>query len=425
MALNKLKSLISNNLNVIKDEKKNSSEKKDTNVKEKLEITYEEWGFESAGKSNGLEMPFKGWLNLVREYFRKESLENQKETEKIISDAKTDLQKREIHIQQKEKEIKTAEETKISSLKQKIELLKKEIIRINENPQEITKDKVGKVGFIIGTLILIALTIYLFIFYSSASFSAFFKEFKLGDVGMASSIFDPKAIEIAYKDGITEAILILTIPFMFLGLGYLIHKFQEKKELTNYLKVTGLVIVTFIFDFILAYEITQKIYELKKENVLDDTIMLPDYSVSLAFQSVNFWLIIFAGFVVYLVWGFIFDFVMEAYDKLDVVKQAIKARKTEIKLYEKDIDKFRKEIDILNNEITKLKLECADLEKVINGNTIIVNWEGYRKSIFEFVSGWGHWMSANKKLKLDIDNIHLIADDFVNKEWSKYNTEKK
>jgi len=423
MALNKLKSLISNNLNVIKDENKNSSEKKDTSVQEKLKITYEEWGFESAGKSNGLEMPFKGWLNLVREYFRKESLENQKETEKVVNDAKTDLQKREIQIQQKEDEIKRIEETKISPLKQKIELLKKEMIRIKENPQEILKDKVGKVGFIIGTLILIALSIYLFIFYSSASFSAFFKEFKPDDVGMAGSIFDPKAIEVAYEDGITEAILILTIPFMFIGLGFLIHKFQEKKELKSYLKVIGLIVVTFIFDFILAYEITQKIYEIKKEGSLGENF--PDYTVALAFQSVNFWLIIFAGFVVYLVWGFIFDFVMESYDKLDIVKQALKARETEIKLYETDINKFRKEIGSLNNEITKLKLEIADLEKVINGNTIIVNWEGYRKSIFEFVSGWGHWMSANKKLKFDIDKIHVIADDFVNKEWSKYNTEKK
>jgi len=204
---------------------------------------------------------------------------------------------------------------------------------------------------------------------------------------------------------------------VFIGLGYLIHKFQEKKELKNYLKVAELVVVTFIFDFILAYEITEKIYNIKKEGLLDGN--MPDYSVSLAFQSVNFWLIIFAGFVVYLVWGFVFDFVMESYDKLDIIKQAIKARETEMKLYEKDIDKLQKDINTFNSEITKLKLECADFEKIINGNTIVVNWEGYKKCVFEFVSGWGHWMSANKKLKLDIDKIHLIADDFVNKEWFK------
>jgi|GEM_PF-4901510 len=76
MPLNKLKAFISNNLNITKNE--NFSEKEDIN--KHLKIDYEEWGFESAGKSNGLEMPFKGWLNLVREKFRKESLENEKGT---------------------------------------------------------------------------------------------------------------------------------------------------------------------------------------------------------------------------------------------------------------------------------------------------------------------------------------------------------
>ncbi|MBS1572366.1 MAG: hypothetical protein JST62_08255, partial [Bacteroidetes bacterium] len=317
-------------------------------------------------------------------------------------------------ISNKENEIGTINESKISVLKEKIENLKKDIIRIKENPEELLKDKLGKAGLIIGGLILSALTVYLFVFYSSASYSAFFKQFTTdSDLGMASSIFDPKAIEIAFRDGITELILILTIPFVFLGLGYLIHKFQEKKNIKNYLKIIGLIIVTFIFDFILAYEITEKIYNIKKEGSFQD---MPDYSVSLAFQAVNFWLIIFAGFVVYLIWGFVFDFVMESYDKLDTVKQAIKAKETEIKLYEEDIVKNQTTLDSLYKEIAALRLECKDYEKIINGNTIVVNWQGYELCIFEFTSGWTKWMSARGQWQNKIDQVHDLALEFLNKD---------
>lgn len=415
MALAKLRALVSNNMKPSKEAPKiplNETQNNSENNSQK--ITYKNWGFQSAGNHNGREIPFGGMLNLVRQRFRKEALENENETRKVINDAQNELDKRELQISSKENDISQIKENKISFLKEKIENLKKDIIRIKENPEELLKDKLGKVGLTIGILILSALTVYLFIFYSSASYSAFFKEFTIdSNLGTASSIFDPKAIEVAFRDGITELILILTIPFVFLGLGYLIHKFQEKTNFKNYFKIAGLIVVTFIFDFILAYEITEKIYNIKKEGSFQD---MPDYSVSLAFQSVNFWLIIFAGFVVYLIWGFVFDFVMESYDKLDIVKQAIKARETEIKLYEDDIAKHQNTIDTLNKEIDDVKLECKNFEKIISGNTIIINWEGYELSIFEFTSGWTHWMSARGQWQNKIDQIHDLALDFLNKD---------
>lgn len=414
MALAKLRALVSNNLRPsyeVPEIPLNETQNGLENISRK--ITFQNWGFASAGQHNGREIPFVGMLNLVRQRFRKEALENENETKKVINEAQNEFQKIELKISNKENEIGNINQKKISVLKEKIENLKKDIIRIKENPEELLKDKLGKAGLIIGILILSALTVYLFVFYSSASYSAFFKQFTINsDLGMASSIFDPKAIEVA-SEHITELILILTIPFVFLGLGYLIHRFQEKKNFKNYFKIFGLIVVTFIFDFILAYEITEKIYNIKKEGSFQD---MPDYSVSLAFQAVNFWLIIFAGFVVYLIWGFVFDFVMESYDKLDIVKQAIKAKETEIKLYEEDIVKNQTAIDSLNKEIAELRLECKDYEKIISGNTIIINWEGYEHSIFEFTSGWTHWMSARGQWQNKIDQIHDLAQDFLNKD---------
>ncbi|MDE6369109.1 MAG: hypothetical protein K2K94_07715, partial [Muribaculaceae bacterium] len=75
-----------------------------------------------------------------------------------ISDAQT--QKKACH-----KEIENFE-TEISELKEK------RLEAINKNGQE---NKMAKLKLILGCIILVVLTIYLFVFYSSTFFSAFFK----------------------------------------------------------------------------------------------------------------------------------------------------------------------------------------------------------------------------------------------------------
>ena len=146
-----------------------------------------------------------------------------------------------------EKENLNREETKI-------EKALSEIDSIRQNPAKITGDSTVKLGFLIGLIIIIFLTIYLFIFYSSAAYSAFFKNFTADDTNIVNSIFDAQAIGKAFSDGFTELVLILTIPAVFLGLGFLIHKFSEQKGFGKYFKIMGLIITTFIFDFISAYD---------------------------------------------------------------------------------------------------------------------------------------------------------------------------
>jgi len=269
-------------------------------------------------------------------------------------------------------------------------------------------DKMSKVSFVIGLSILIALTIYLFIFYSSASFSAFFKEFSLNEIGVANSIFDPKAISIAYADGLTELILIISMPFVFIGLGFLIHKFQEQKGIGKYFKIAMLIIITFLFDAILAYEITEKIYNIKAENSFQD---MPTYSIDLAFSAINFWLIIFAGFVVYIIWGFVFDFTIEAYDKINVVMQAIKARKTKIEICNIQLNSLENDLSKLTEAINILKLKCKDSKVKIDG--VIMDTAEFDKILHEFLGGWLHWMTANKKPQAFIDEAKNKADQFI------------
>ena len=78
------------------------------------------------------------------------------------------------------------------------------------------------------------------------------------------NVLDPKAFDKAWADGTLEGAFVSFIPFVFLGLGYLIHMFSENKSIGNYFKIGLLFLITFFFDAILAYQIEEKLYDLNK-----------------------------------------------------------------------------------------------------------------------------------------------------------------
>ncbi len=339
--------------------------------------------------------------------FKERIKEDTDKQEELKRPARIALEEQKGNIERWENRIRELREEHIPAIKRKIEVLKEEKSNIRKNPQEIIGDVTGKASFYIGTIILLFLTLYLFTFYSSASYSAFFKEFTLNQIGVANSIFDAQALSKAVKDGVMELVLILTIPFVFLGLGYLIHKLQESKGLMKFVKIATLVVVTFIFDAILAYEITEKIYNIKKENSFGD---VPEYSIGTALSSINFWLIIFAGFIVYLIWGFVFDFVLEAFGKIDKVKVAIKEKDRQIEDANKQVEEYGLDIDKMRHQIDYAKTKVKTLNETIN--SVIIPRE-FEQEVYSFMAGWLAWMKGSGKQHEELEAAGEIVHEFV------------
>ncbi|MDI3322001.1 hypothetical protein [Pinibacter soli] len=355
-------------------------------------ITVERFGFNSAKANNGSTIGLSICLNRNYLDFKKkvtDDIAKQADLKQPYRLKLHELNAENDGISRKIEKIKSQE---IPNLKTKIERSRLDIAEIRSNPELLTGDKTGKASFYIGAIILVLLTVYLFVFYSSASYSSFFKEFKISEINIANTIFDARALSNAFNDGFTELILIITIPAVFLGLGYLIHKHSEKKSSKSYLIIAVLVIVTFIFDAIIAYEICEKIYDINKTNSFQN---IPDYSLKLAFSSVNFWLIIFAGFMVYLIWGFVFGFTIEAHEKLDKVRVAIKTKEEQIREIDKTIDKLNGEINTLEEKESKNNGEIDKLNELVENTTIIP--KEFEQYLYHFMQGWLHWMAANLK----------------------------
>lgn len=345
-------------------------------------LTYTQWGFQKAGELGGSLPGLHSCLHIVYLDIKKRIIEDDVKQ----NDLKQSHRIRIEHLKgenEKIQELITNDSNKLSHEENKIVDLKEELSNTKKHPESVTSDPAVKASFIIGIVILAFLTLYLFIFYSSASYSAFFKNFTLNNIGVASSIFDPNAIGRALTDGVAELALILTIPFVFLGLGYLINKFLEQKGYGKVFKVGLLILITFMFDTILAYGITEKIYNISKENSFES---IPPYGLRMAFNDINFWTIIFAGFIVYIIWGFVFDFVMDSYAKLDKVKVAIDQINDKISDSKIECKRIKQEIQTSKDTLIGNNSEIEKEKRIIDG--IIVPINDIKLEIMNFQTGW-------------------------------------
>jgi hypothetical protein len=361
-------------------------------AEEQLRITYYQSGYGGSSKAFGNHVTFGvGLLDLFNSFenlCRRQKNEQKKLKQPYLEEqesVRTELKKRET--------IMTIFDEQNNAIDKKIEDCRFTMVDVKQNPEKygIETDKRPKAQFYIGLGLLIPITIYLFVFYISASYSAFFKDFETES--LTAAIFDSNALTKAINHGWLEALFVGTISFVFMGLGYLVHMFQKIKTAASYFKLAALFVLTFMFDVILAYLIERKIF-------LFDAVLGEKFTPSIAIQSVNFWGIIFAGFVVYIIWGLVFDFVMKEHENVDKIRSFIRVKKEEVK------NAFVKK-EILIEKIDKLKGKITELQAKINGFVFPV--KAYLHYHYQYKLGW--YQSINAELALP----NKEKDDLRNK----------
>lgn len=373
---------------------KNEADPNDESPEETRKRTYHESGYRDSSRTNGNHSTLSICLDAVYSKFQNEEKEMVEKQQKLKESYVNEQKNRETEI----KALIVSQETKEEQLKNKntqienhqhtIETLKAEILDLPRNPEKynVKATRGASAKFWIGTILLIPITLYLATFYISTSYSAFFKSFDAKST-VIQSVLDANAWIKAWNDGFIEVAFVTLIPFVFLGLGFLIHMFGENKTRTNYIKLGLLFIVTFVFDSILAYEIESKLYELNK------TFDSPPFDLKIAFTKIQFWGIIFAGFIVYIIWGLVFDFVMKEHREKDKIRN-------EQEIRQKKADFFQEKINILKNEIEeilagigsikefiiKTRGRIEELQNIIDG--VIIPTKDYKLYASEYVQGW-------------------------------------
>lgn len=399
----------------------------DSSTNKDVKITYYDEAYSISKSCGGTPHNLDSALHSIYEKFEKKCREDYFEQEKLKQPYIVEIKGKKTSLLNKSEEIKKNENKK-SKKEEDIEKLNYDAINVKRQPEiyGIDVEKVSSVKFWIGLTFLLPLTVYIFIFYISTSYSAFFRYFD-PETSLFTGMFYPKALSESYESGMLVLGFVLFIPFVFFALGYLIHMFQEKKGMLNNLKIVGLFIITFLFDAILAYLIDEKMYEIHK------TIDSPDFNISLAFQSVSFWLIIFAGFVSYIVWGLVFDFVMTEYADRDKIKSFIREKKEEILNIKKSITKIVTQISKIESICNTLKTRITELRNIIDG--FILPIKSYKAFSAEYYNGWQNYIGAelpigiNEKKDLQdkckaiydnhIKELELDTDNYQNKVYIK------
>lgn len=373
--------------------------------------TYHDAGFRDGSRNSGSPLALSICLNAIYARFQNEEKEliekQQLAKEPYINEQKTketEIKTLVVSKESKEQQINKSE-ADIRAVKDNIEELKFEINDLPRNPEKyhVSASKGASSKFWIGLIILMPLSLYLFTFYISTSYSAFFKLFDANST-IIMNVLDSKAFEKAWHDGSLEGAFVTFIPFVFLGLGYLIHMFGEVKSIGNYIKIGLLLLTTFVFDAILAYQIEEKIYELTK------TFNTPEFNIPIAFGKIQFWGIIFAGFVVYLIWGVVFDFIMKEHRQKDKVKHEQLRRKKDIQIHLDRISDIEIQKAKLTEELNKFKTDsiaAQDRVKALQSiiDAVIIPTKEYVLYASEYMKGWITFISE----KLHISMHEKIA----------------
>jgi len=257
--------------------------------------------------------------------------------------------------------------------------------------------------------ILAILTLYLINFYASVIYNAFL----LDPLKMAAVLFQDgivetvtianlKAFRLVYADyGILGVVFLISSTFVFITLGFLVYWFSKNKS--NFWQY-ALYVFTFLFDAFLAYEIVYKMH--LSQGYAGE---MPPWQFTTAFQQMEFYIILCAGFGIYVAWGLLLRYVLEEYHRILPAIAGIRRRKAEIKRLEgeiKDIDnRSDVRIRILEKEITDIEQkEIGTAKHAIEKNLELIQnlrreiqrhlaesgltAKRLRSQITAFLSGW-------------------------------------
>lgn len=111
------------------------------------------------------------------------------------------------------------------------------------------------------------------------------------------------------------------------------------------------------------------------------------YPMNMTIHDINTWAVIFCGFIVYVIWGIVFDMCMSAYEKLDLNKIRLTGIKAELADCDKKINEKTAERQALQQQETDINNAISQLTSKL-GQTILIDYARIRTEMNNFFAGW-------------------------------------
>jgi hypothetical protein len=380
------------------------------------EQRYKQFGFRSAGEAQGMPDAFYRTLDTVCQRARNEILQNsiqavrRKEAQEKLRDCNIKLNQIKQEIENKNNKLLKVEQANKDKLEKELSILK-------TNPDELLGNDVKgnaihKIYYWIFLIVTLFLSLYIFFFYNSAGYSAIFKEFTADDTKIVQAIFDSQALSQMFSEGIGGLIFLLVFPFLFIAAGIVIHLLPSKKHWIFKLLTFVVILISFLWDVILAYNITKKIHDIYIGGLVgDERANAGQMTLGTAMLDINFWTIIFAGFVAYMILSIVFYFCMDFRHKLNIVHNAKEAKRKEIENSEKTCN----EIQIKIQELEQNKISVSGEIDRYNELTasVIVKISDLLPALNDFYAGWIACIKSSNLPEKYIQECTAYHDSYI------------
>lgn len=341
-------------------------------------VNLSDFGYEKSGNVKGDPKIYLSFLkrilngDLVAEDYNGVSEEEKIEKRKEIS--KLEQQENDIEKTNKkfDKEI-LEKKKKIDEYNQKLLDLKE---KKDDDPETAKNDTFSTFKFSINLFILIMLTGYLFFFYVSAAYKALYVDFEAIADNIAQGIGTGSIMPGPYElnEAISYNFLLFLVPFIFYAFGWAFHVILEMSHKTKYVFLGLLIAVTFTVDFLLAMIIHNNT-EMAKELMGLSTV---NWSI-----SSTFYIILFLGFLVYIIWSILLDSMLKEWDKGQIPRNIKKI----LKHLMKDIINLEEKKTSNKTISDKIHMLREDINTVMYGNL--------QRYIDQFSTGWISYLSPS------------------------------
>jgi hypothetical protein len=365
-----------------------------------------DYGYEKSGSVKGDPDVYASYLNriingdLVEEPYKGFTDEEKKDRLKQMKNLEKQVKERE--------EANVKIDTEIKEKEKNVEKYRKDLLQIREtrakDKEKMKGENFSVVKFSLNLFILSMLSIYLFFFYVSATYKALYVDFEgiaealAAGEGTGSIMPGPGELAAALQFNY----LLFVVPFVFFAFGWAFHIILESKHKLKTTYLSALIGVTFIVDFLLAMIINNNTENAKELMGLKATAW---------YASPSFYIILFLGFLVYIIWSILLDAILREWDKRE------------------SVNNLRKIISHLNGDIKALKAKLQDtvsLKKQISDfreDISTVMYGNLKKYIDQFSSGWITYLSPSNMKETREKCLH-IKKEFEEKNEIKSGTVK-
>ena len=383
-----------------------TSSKTEKAIHQTAYVNLQDFGYEKSGNAKGDPDIYTSYLNmilngdLVDEKFSGLNEDEKPEKRAKLKNLETRLEETSL----KNEEINT----QIKEKQDKIDVRREDLLDIRkkyeDDPEAMKRETFSPFKFSISVFILIALSGYLFFFYISAAYRALYTDFE----GIASRIaaglgtgsIMPKPAELA--EALQYNFLLFLVPFVFYAFGWAFHIILELKHKYKFVFLGALIAVTFFVDFLLAMLIHNNLEYAKELMGLATTSWAADPA---------FYMILFLGFIVYILWSILLDSVIREWAKRLVTFNL-----------KKIVKHLRNDIKELQSKLVPeepIRFDIGNLREDI-GTVILGNLKSY---IDQFTTGWISYLAPQNLKEVKVKCIN-IKKEFEEKHAIKSGTVK-